>query len=402
MIEEVLMARGGFDLSFLPDTPQVIKEAARRGSVIYVTAADGAYADVAMVRAQAVWAGKVTGHNYLRGTFRGASLVGFLASQKGQAAYIPNYAPLPALPFTMAQFVATMFAGGDLSNGVWPGTGHAPQSTPVTEYDYEDRPGLKDALDYVAETTGNEWRITPQGVIDYGTIDTGGPYPIRFLDETAHLFAARTILITPEGGAAQAGDWHIVEPVGWDPDGDIDDYRNQTVVLKQDRTAVRFKAATVGEGFARLDGGGPALYNNTKQIVSPSSTNSDVDNLAQVGANFYAAAAVDFDCSIDLDQPAPLWFVPGDSLFVWDADAGLVGTEHVPIPGLVAMPLEQRIFGFSWPVREGYGVYAVDKDDRTVVVDLTPHIQFEAGPTKLTLGSLPKPAYVTYVESLIE
>jgi hypothetical protein len=405
MIADLLMRAGDWDLSLSPDTPMSLRQAVAYGSVIYITPSYAPLATADEVRDVAFYGGLVTQRRVRSGRYGGPGLVGFISSAKGESGYIPNYAPLPALPFTMAQFVAAMFnysGGTSLSNGLGVGVSHSPTATTVTEYDAADLPGVKGALDFVGSTTGNEWRITPQGKIDYGTA-SAAVAPIRAHDPAPGLFKTRQILIAPDIGASEAGGWHVLAPTNWDPGGSIDEYRNSAVVLNASRTTATARNASGNPvAFDRLDGSGAAVFNNTRQIISPSNNTTDIGNLAQAAANLYSTPQWDISCKVKLDRPASDFVVPGDSVLVYDPVEGIVGTSHVAIPGLPMAPYVMRVMGTQSPILDRYGVWSVDANDRDVVRDLTPYVEWEDGDTALTLGSPPRKGYLARVENLIE
>lgn len=382
------MKPGAWDLSLIPDAPVSLKQHLDFGAVIYITPSHYGIAEADFIRASAVYGGLLTNRAVRKGSFGGHGLLGFLASGKGQAAYIPQYAGLPAAPFTFAQIVG-MASNPATVNGLGVGTAYSASGTTVAAFDATDSPGYKSVLDAVAAQTGNEYRVTPQGLIDYG-VPALAVAPARNADPSPGLFKIRQVLVSPDYELANTGGWWIIKPTDWSPGASTGDFRNSFVAWNNSETAVSNSSASGSPvTFLRLDGSGSAVFNNDRKVTAPSDNATDIANLRQAGANLYSTPQWSISCSIDVFC-VPRLFIPGDSIVVYDAVEGLVGTGHLSIPGAQIAPYSLRVMAYSWPVQDGMGVYAVDADDRDVAYDLTPYVEWETGPTSLTLGTGPR------------
>jgi hypothetical protein len=388
VISELHMKVGSWDLKLNADAPLGLRQSLTFGTIIYVTPTDHGTADAPYVRGQAVFAGILTRRAVRAGMYSGCGIGGMLASAKGQSAYIhPSFATLPATPFSFTQFIARMFASG-WTNGVTVGTAYNPTATTVAAFDAANSPGLKTALDTIAAQTGNEWRITPQSTIDYGT-PSSTLAPPRWADPSPGLFKNRQIVISPEFGfASQNGGWKLLPPVAWTPETDIESLRNRAIVINASKNNQVLVAPTVPAIVFKTAGGAAMYLWNDRPIIAPSDNTTDITNLATAAANVYCAGLYRIGCTVDLFCP-PTQFVPGDTIYIFDPIEGLTGTTHVPVPGMAVPPLPIRVMGSNWPIAAGLGIYAVDPQDRTVITNLTRWVAWESAPTSLTLGSAP-------------
>ena len=396
------MKAGGWNLQLRPDAPISLRQALGFGTAVYFASQYQGVLTADDVRARAFWGGLLTQRAIAAGRFSGPGLAGFMISGKAQTAYIDEFAGLPAAPFTFAQLVVAMCTATATSNGIGVGTGYSASATTVATYDPTSTPGLKSVLDAVSALTGNEYRITPAGLIDWGVPSTTVA-PVRYQDPTPDLYKQRRVVISPDFTLpGDSGGWWLIQPSTWTPDADINDYRNGCVVFDDTGTTYTNAVAAGPDAvtFDRLDGTGVVAYNNDAQIKAPSADAGDMANLAAAGAELYAAPQYSIDCQIDLYCPHRL-FIPGDSIYAYDPIEGLVGTTHVPIPGMQIAPRSIRVLGMAVPVQDGMGVYAIDPHDRSIVRDLTPYITWETGTTALTLGSPPVAPAGARTQSLI-
>lgn len=96
-------------------------------------------------------------------------------------------------------------------------------------------------------------------------------------------------------------------------------------------------------------------------------------------------SANDYDISGNLKM--------GDTVYVFDPHIGLVDYANAAnymgeqIPALI-----QRIYGHTWPVQQGMGVFFLPPTGSSPTpVDLTPYIEFEDTSARIQVGALPRP-----------
>ena len=83
--------------------------------------------------------------------------------------------------------------------------------------------------------------------------------------------------------------------------------------------------------------------------------------------------------------------IPGESIWVYDPTVGLEDTTNeVRVGGEILHPAEVDLYAITWPVVQDMGVYVVYYNQSTTdldVIDLTPYVAYEDGPTTLDVGA---------------
>lgn len=378
------MKVGGWSLRFDADqTPWKLRQRMTFFSNIIITPAySGPLADFDELKAQSLYSGILTRRALRRGEISGWGLLGYLATGKATAgAWHAGYETM-VFPALMGDLIDHWFNGvTPYANGIRKGTNYADTPTTLDALSEGTIPDMKQTLDTWASSTGNEYRVTPQGLIDYGTT----------------VYAPRNILLSPDVRMGTAGDWKLWEPSRWDPEADVEDYRNTGRVLISDKSASGISGsgvwATPG-AVPRMrtwdnDYGVTCIYTNPERTVE-SLVLADATKLAVgIGAS-RAKPHYSIGCEVPVTAVS-VHIDAGDYLYVYDALEGIQGDTHTGIPGFDVAALLQRVYGFTWPVEEGMGVYLIDGAFLTTpavpeVFDLTPYIEWETGPATLELG----------------
>jgi hypothetical protein len=393
MINDAHMKLGSWDLQLRPSAPLDVKKAVKFGGVVFITPTpiglDGGIStpSLARVKSSAVWAGMVTRRAVRRGRYKGCSLLGFLASGKGSSTYYAAGVTTPlAPPFTFGLWVL----GTMPQNGIFHGTQFSPATGWINASDYARSPGYKSALDTLAVQSGNEYRVRPDGGLDYGQ-PLAVVAPPRLADPSPGLFKIRQVVISPEFDQSTiAGDWWLLRPRTWDPDASIDSYRNYGVIENATGGGYYGRAANDAQRvtFRKYAGVTDAEFRNSDGIQGLSDDVADLNNLGDAVANRFATPQYSISCSVDVTC-IPRLCLPGDSVVVYDPIEGLTSSVVVPTPAGQIGAYGIRLYGYSWPITRGLGVYVYDAHDTSKVIDLTPHVEWESGPTKLQLGSPP-------------
>lgn len=377
------MKAGGWSLGFDPEaTPFWVRRRMTFFSNIMITATyAGPDESFESLKDRALWAGIITRRALRRGEISGLGLLGYLATGKASAGIWHSGYETISFPATFEDIVEHWFdAAVEYGNGIRLGANLSATATTVESLSEGVLPDLKQSLDTAAAQTGNEYRVGPDGLIDFGTA----------------VYTARQILVSPDVRTGVSGDWLFWTPTNWDPESDVDDYRNTGRVLIEDKTA---------SGVGPVDWNAPGvvpmmrtynnsythtcIYTNLEKTVESLDV-SDATAVAVVLAGNRASPRFATPCAVQV--PAITRHIqPGDSLWIHDPLEGIVGADHTGIPGHDVAALEQRVHQVTWPVEHGMGVYLVDgtfleTPDVPVVTDLTPWVQWETGPAQLELG----------------
>lgn len=229
----------------------------------------------------------------------------------------------------------------------------------------------REAIDYVCDVFNAEWRMNGDGTLDAG--------------EPADLFVTNPQCIIVRKGAGQDMTLKAV-PGDIETEKDISDWSSRVVLLAE------------GEGDSVATGSADNATNPYKDIhgnevkrtrlVSESQTSStNADTRAQLQLNRFAndrkalrLSTQEYDIEGD--------FKPGDTVYIYDPEQGLVGDNEVNFRGRLLHATTLRVIGVSFPVTEGYTVAFRDGDGNWT--DLTPHVVFETGNANVDVGEYPK------------
>lgn len=383
-VTEQVMKVGGWSLAFDADaTPWATRQRMTFFSNIIITPTySGPVRDFAALKEQSLYSGILTRRALRRGEISGWGLLGYLATGKATAG--PWHAGYETLTFPalMGDLIDHWFDNIiPYGNGIRKGTNYADTATTLDALSEGTLPDMKQTLDTWAASTGNEYRVTPQGVIDYGTA----------------VYAPRNILLSPDVRMGTAGDWQLWEPSKWDPEADVEDYRNTGRVLISDKSASGVSGGVVWSTPGNVprmrtwdnDYSYTCIYTNQEKTVE-SLNLSDATKLADGIATSRGAPHYSIGCEVPVTAMS-FHIDAGDYLYVYDSLEGIQGDTHTGIPGFDVAALLQRVYGITWPVEEGMGVYLIDGAFLTTpavpeVLDLTPYIEWESGPATLDLG----------------
>lgn len=257
---------------------------------------------------------------------------------------------------------------------MWPGEDVYPAATPEgVAGSYTGRhqwQSPREAVDYVSDLFGCDWRVN-----NNATLDAGDPSSLFVTTPTAAIVRR-----------AEGGDQDLRGLPGSARLGrDVEDFSTRVINLAEGN------GRTVAVGTADID---PMLNpyldlhgNPVKlaRILSESNTSKTNANArAALALAAYTAPRDSLDLSTDAyDIRGDI--APGDSVWVYDPDAGLVNTdEAVQFRGEQIHPVSLRVFSLTWPVTAGMGVYF--RTGAGEWIDLTDWVQFERGGTQVTVG----------------
>lgn len=361
-VTERLMLPGAWSLTFKPDTPPSVLDA--------VSVDDNAFGHIVItanhVDHLALSGSDLLGIARYTGIFRerpskfdigGPGLAAWLGDEDGKGDIIET-----ALTKTNGTFVqwVTSIRPSSLTAGTYSAVG----GTLTHTFQWVSP---REALDYVANFFGGEWKIQPNG-----TLDAGAQSDLFVVDPD--------VVVMPWSGGQDMNVTGINAAVG--VARDMDDYTTRVVVL-----------GSAGNGSANIS---PTpsykdLNGNTvdwTRVVESSTTGSGNEaTVAQGQLNRFSTQrrAITLDADrYDLAGD----FAVGDTIWVYDPEQELVDvTNEVYYRGSTIHPIELRVRGHTWPVQSGMGVYFRAPDASGTVTDLTPYIATETGTSSVEVGA---------------
>jgi len=293
----------------------------------------------------------------------GAGLAILLGDEDGKGDIFENDASVSRVFYDGPSNNSALRSVLDRGNGITDG---AIVTANATSRDYDLKAGdtPRKMLDLAMSVypTKRLWRINPDATLDANT--------------RANLFRTGEVAIIP-GGGGRDGDLYGIDPITFAHDRDVEDLS----------TRIRVNASGV-------------TNTGEADIVSNPYTNPAGDPLemtrfvtsqqagsAAAAGNIAETQLARFDevrrqlrittSHYDLAKHVE----PGDSIYVYDPDQGLVDTTtQVHYRGEVIFPRSIRVEALRWPVQTGMGVYLL-VGDPAEAIDLTPYVLMEDGAT---------------------
>lgn len=230
----------------------------------------------------------------------------------------------------------------------------------------------RNAIDYVCETFNAEWRVNGDGSFDAGEPDD--------------LFNTGQGIIVRKGAGedvylkAHKGDIKT--------EADAQDYTTRVILLAEG------EGEEIKTGDAEVDSGDIAyrdingnLVKFTRIIGESETSEANASTRALLQLNRFRNPRQSLKLSAE-DYDFEGAFRAGDTVYVYDPDAGLIGDEQIEFRGQLLPCTTLRVVGVRFPVLEGLTVAYRDADGQWV--DLTPYVQFEAGEVEVTVGATPR------------
>lgn len=301
----------------------------------------------------------------------------------------------PVAGVTISDAISVVESGG---NGLTKGTVNASGTTRTLTL--VDGTTMFAFLHAACRTFANpdyEYRINNDGSIDVNTRSTLFP-----------TTTTPTVLLADQGGRDGA-------IVGLDadlemPDDSIRDFRSHVEVNWNDGTnnGTSSPGIPAASNFVGFDGD-PLIYRSSVQKSPRRSFRENPHRGNRFNASRYGVWAVTaqtqasnlaasiaaqaatawYETSADIDEYDPGRFVqPGDSVWVYDLELGLVDTANeVYYQGEALHPKKERVEAMTCPILDGYGVYLRLWDGAAFHYhDLSDFVMWEDGPTTLELG----------------
>jgi hypothetical protein len=316
-----------------------------------------------------------------RRTISGCSLLWLLGDAQGRGAGV-DLTPIDLTGQSFTDALTAAIADTDIQVGtIVPEIGGLPSGNFL----------LQDARHKVEEITkqfGAEYKITPKAELDAGSPASLWP---TFNDP---------VVFIKRGAKGVDPDWKPLPIASSAMGEDVINFATQKIIAAdQDGTPVIQGQATISSSKR-----GP---NGTLLEITSVSADSQV---GQAAANSRAAALLALEnaprktVSLSTDEfDIDGTVVVGDTVSVWNPEVGFFDIDnHIIVQGEHYFPLNLRVFGATWPITEGMGVYlrppTVSGDDN--IFDLSPYLVPESGSTDLEVGAAARKLVPSPTESL--
>lgn len=217
------------------------------------------------------------------------------------------------------------------------------------------------ALDAVCQAIGAEWRITAALALDADTAANLWPTTDTVITRRSE---SRDIVVSGLRATAIRSGIDLV------------DYTTKVRVSAKTGIGTASAAAT---SFKDINGNAVKLirYLEAPESEDPSSTASTIlSSYLSARKNVQLSSDV-YDIRRDLE--------PGESVYVYDPDLGIVDAANgIQYQGQWITPAKLRVYGITWPVRDGMGV--VFRNGDGTITDLSDWVEYENGDTTLDVG----------------
>lgn len=227
-----------------------------------------------------------------------------------------------------------------------------------------------------------EWRIRPNFQFDVGRASTG-PAP---------LYNPNPRLVILQGEGDGGRDVNLTGVRG-DPEWsrDLEDYSTKIVYQTGTEDAPIVNTATTPEAqipYGRAGDGGPIVLDRLIQETGENGGSPSQMAATHLGRFNHPRRELLTASNPDIGHVSPV----GSPVWLYAPPYVMDLSNPIVFGGRTVYPVRSRLVGMTWPVRRGYGVYLrVHAPGRLDWHDLTPHVEWETGQTRLEVGALPRP-----------
>lgn len=375
MIRQRLMETGSWDLTLDPYTPRFLVDQVDVFDHLLVLPAWIPPSSVSDTVAQSlsVYTAPLIGWSPGKTSFYGFGPAYWLGTNNGLSdLYEAAFSPTKSFDDWLTDSTASVLrVGGDAANGITAGSIDAGVGTAQIAVDAGASP--LDLLNLACAQFGFEWRINADMTLD--------------ADDEATLFDTLNFIVVPDGGRdILAGCWLAELTLAVD----AEDYTTRVVVEAADAST---GSADISPATPYDDIDGNAIQRERYYVVTaapstPGATTAAANRLAlydhlheEIGVSI-----PDLYCGLSLVEP-------GDSIYVYDADNGLVDTAtKYQARGETMFPETVRVVAVDQPIQRGMGVFI--RTGSGTYLDFTDWVVFEDGATRLEVGASPRIANV--------
>lgn len=365
-VTEIKQAQGEWTLSLSEDTPQQVRDALTFFGHIAILPGElpvAQYGDALLASARYV--GVLRGWDAADGrTLKGSGMAFWLGDEDGKGDVFE--AP-------------TVFSNETFANTI---RGLLPPSGSITEGQLFSVPGTysgkhqwqnpRQALTYVTDTFGAEFRVNYTGTLDAGLVSQ------------LYVTTPKAILLRKGFGA----DLSLRALPGRMQMGvDVEDTTTRVVLLAEgEGTSIVTAAANAPATPYKDLHGNPIKVTRLVSESGTEATNAPARAQLQLNRFVNARRAVQLS-SNDYDVKGT--FIVGDYLNVYDPDNGFVDpAREVYWQGERLNPMALRCVEMTWPIPEGWTVAFRDTEGNWI--DLSPYYVPESGDTTIVVGDLPR------------
>lgn len=386
-VTENYMASGSWSLRFKDAPPSIVNslDPATAGFGLIVitptyTPLDVAPVDVAGLFAIARYAGVY--RRMAGGTISGAGLITLLGDEDGKGPILETLVGGTSPPVTVNEWISTLFASS--VNGVSGGNG----SNTASYFGSFRYVTVRQALETICAAANCEFNVRIRaGSIKFDAA-TLSPVSSNAFDRST-----KTVVARRQRGPTDPTNVTLRGVFGdMSTEIDVEGITSKTIVIAQADGGASFGSATNGSWpYVGIDGAA-LVYT---QVVSASDVARGYETTAasriQTDTTTVHREIVlrtdDYDISGNVAM--------GDNAYVFDPQLGIVDYANaVSYMGEQLPALQVRIYGHTWPVQQGMGVFFLPPTGSSPTpIDLTPYIEFESTTARIQVGALPRPIF---------
>jgi len=383
MITERFMQLGDWDLQLSPETPLSVRQLLQENDqIVVVPARIVANMDRADLLSNARWRGVIMERGDDGTALSGNGMLWFIGNANGDGPMMNRWTPTPTGWLGHLTLVSndvawnglqTQFVS-DAPTDTWPAAGGATDElSRVTRI----------RLEYLAAAIGAEYYVDAQG---------------RFFSAAAgssSIWQTTPRVILRRGHEGRDIDLIGLRIVEW---GVTEDYWDATSGAKVggDFSGTWFESTTIGPGPQGIlygaggaqRGDNPGAYLRLETLSSEYDADSADQRMTYLG-RYVTVEYQRVQVSVDTYDPGR-WMKPGDYVWAFDPINRVYDeAQFTAYHGEHVNPAKLRLFGMSWPIREGMGVYRLSRSsaDDVQVVDLTDYVVYDDGPCVLEVGA---------------
>jgi hypothetical protein len=374
VINQQLMAAGSWDLQLKPETPQSVLNQLTTANqfghlIVTPTWVDPAGFTAAQLMALARYTGVYRRRSSDGLALSGAGLAIWLGDENDKGK-LTQVAVNDTVTFgTWVNRILNPGGSYDLGNGL-----AAPSfETGLGNFTLRSLAGVtaRTLLDMLCLKANAEWRVNMQ----LGRVETG---TLTWLYPTQ---TTPTVVLTRDGGSRDMNIRGL--PAVFDDDADVEDYSTGVHVHYNNDTAL--SVTTLTPPYKQLAGNNILM----ERVVTASDV-TGATPAGQVGAGELAktnAPRRQVQVSTDVYDPAAD-IQPGDSVWLHDPRLGYGNTANeLEYRGRTIHPTKRRVYGLSWPWRQGMGAFLRLPDASGTVVDFTEWVVPEDGAASIEIGA---------------
>lgn len=265
---------------------------------------------------------------------------------------------------TPSQWISDLLIN-NITGGTVTNTGATNVSRTIEAYSTTRR----QALDLIARLGGWEYRFQPDFTIDAAT--------------KANLFRSPPQVIVTRRSEGPDGTLRGVDGAMLDQGINTETTVTKAVALAGGQGRAIIKGSYTGSTTLRTPtGSAPTLVG---VFSAPSEEAGNADAAAQ---SWYGQQGPRFEINVSSStHDIPLYVVPGDEVWLWDQEAGIVdSTNQKQFRGETIFPALARCTELTWPIEQGYGVYIRPNSSSPTWIDVSSWVAWESGDARWTVG----------------